>query len=522
MATPEELRARLLELKQKKLELLDTQERLALDNKLEFIPNQPNPKQELILNAFLNPDYKVFYFTGANRTAKTSTFIWLVLAVMFGHYPWNPDIKLKFPHRGPRKVRIVGQDWGVHIKTVLIPALEEWWPKSRRVEKKKNNEGIDYFWKDVQTGSTCEIMSNGQRPDLFEGWKGDFVGYDEPSSRDIRVACSRGLVDYSGREYFGMTLLKEAWVQKEVVRATNDDGTPDISVFGVNADILDNVSKCGECDGYLDRFDEKESGVVGICPRCGEVTNYKRFGLTMEGVRQFEKTLSPEEKEARLRGNPSYLSSLIWNIDRRKHIKPRFKNGIPLDWIVDIFIDFHPSKPWAVSFYATEPRGFHWQIAEIWDHGNSKAMAERILKAIIENNLRVGGIWIDPLAKGDANSGYTDETVFQIMSDVFASHDIYLQAASKDKDNGLKLVEEMLMSENEMPSLFFFADLKKSIEQIENYVIDPKTLKPSKVEDDFCENLYRFALVNRQWEEPENYNDQQYRSEAGRSAVTGY
>jgi len=470
------------------------------------------------------PKYHNYYTGGLinHNSAKTTTWVWLAIATMFGYYPWDSSIKLKFPHKQPRKIRVVGQDWGVHIKTVVVPALEEWWPKSRKVEKKKNNEGIDYFWKDVKTGSTLEIMSNGQRADLFEGWNGDLVIDDEPSSREIRVACARGLVDRSGREYFGMTLLKEAWVQKEVVRATNEDGTPDTSVFGVNADILNNVSVCNECGDYIDRFEDRDTGTVGICPKCGEVTNYKRFGLTMDGVRQFEKTLSPDEREARLRGKPSYLSSLIWNIDRRIHIKPRFKNGIPLDWIIDVLIDFHPSKPWAISFYATEPRGFHWQVAEIWDHGNSKAMAERILKVLIDNSLRVGGIWIDPLAKGDVNSGYTDETVFQIMSDVFASHDIYLQVASKDKDNGIKLVEEMLMSENEMPSLFFFSDLKKSIEQIENYVIDPKTLKPSKVEDDFCENLYRYALINRQWEEEVEDGTEYYRDDRGRSAVTGY
>ncbi len=522
----EAILAKIAELKEQKLEVLRRAEVVARENKIEFIPKNAHPKQQRLLDAWGNKEYKVFYFTGGNRSAKTSTWVWLAFSVMFGYFPWieGQEGRIGFPHKKARKIRVVGQDWEKHVKTVILPALEEWWPKSRRVEKKKNNEGIDYFWKDCQTGSTLEIMSNRQEEELFEGWEGDLVVYDEPPRREIRVACARGLVDRMGREYFGMTLLKEAWVQKEVVKATNEDGAPDPTVFGVNADILDNVSRCGECDGYIERFEERDDGVVAICPRCGEVGNYRRYGLVMEGVKQYAKTLSEAEKEARLRGKPSYLSSLLWNIDRRSHIRKRFK--VPLDWIVDVFIDFHPSKPWAISFYATEPRNFHWGIEEIWDHGNSKVMAERIIEKIFTSNYRVGGIWIDPLAKGDANSGYTDETVFQIMSNVFARYDIYLQVASKDKDNGIKMVSEMLMSENEIPSLFFFSDLRKTIEQCENWVMDPDTLKPAKVDDDFPENLYRYALINRQWEPQREEDDEwEFRRESadrGRSAVTGY
>ena len=80
----------------------------------------------------------------------------------------------------------------------------------------------------------------------------------------------------------------------------------------------------------------------------------------------------------------------------------------------------------------------------------------------------------------------------------------------------------MLMSENEMPSLFFISTCKKSIEQCENYVIDPKTLKPTKTDDDFCECLYRYALKNRQWYPREEEAEEARAAGRGRNEVSGY
>ena len=70
-------------------------------------------------------------------------------------------------------------------------------------------------------------MSNNQDSDVFEGWDGDLIVWDEPPKRNIRVACARGLIDREGRELYNMTLLKEAWISQEVIKATNEDGSPD-------------------------------------------------------------------------------------------------------------------------------------------------------------------------------------------------------------------------------------------------------------------------------------------------------
>lgn len=429
-------------------------------NKLEYF-TKPNPPQKKLLEAWADPSYKVFTFTGGNRSGKTTIGVILAFSTMFGKYLWDDEPVPGLDLRKPRKVRYVGQGWETHIKAVIEPALAEWWPVNRPKETRKNNQGVDYVWKDLLTGSTLEIMSNSQDSSVFEGWQGDLIVYDEPPSRDVRVASARGLIDRRGRELFCATLLKEAWVHREVIKAVTSDGRADLSVYNVHADIQDNVG----------------------------------FGLTQEGVDQFEKTLKAEEKEARLRGKPSYMSTLVCpRFNRQINVRERFK--VPFDWITDISIDFHPSKPWAVSFLSTARNNLKYLTFEIKMHGNPESVVDEILRISKNNTLRLGRVGIDPLAKGGEDNQID---VFSKMSDRFASHGIVLETASKDKEVGISILNSLLWTENEMPGLFFFSDCINTIQQVEDWMYDPDTFKPSKVEDDFCECLYRLCLQNTEW-----------------------
>lgn len=460
------------------------------DNALFYVPLKPNPKQAIMLDAWLNPEYKVFTFTGGNRSAKTSTTCWILLSALFGEYIWN-GTKLEFPHKMPRKIRWVGQDWEKHIKTVLVPALWQWWPRKRGMpEVKKNNVGVEAFWTDPKSKSTLEIMSNKQESDLFEGWFGDIVAYDEPPKRDVRVACSRGLIDRQGREIFAMTLLKEAWVDREVINARNPDGTPDLTVFNVHAEIYDNVG----------------------------------FGITAEGVEQFAKSLKEYERDARLKGIPSYKHGIIlYNFRRERNIRPRIKK-IPLDWIIDVAIDFHPSKPWDVLFRAVDSKNFHYLIDEIHQHGSWKDIGEEIVRRLRKYECRVNQIAIDPLAKGDSQSDLAGESVFDKLSDLLAAYGHMLIVASKDKENGIIGINDLLYTQNEMPALFVFDDLPVTIQQMEDWMYDENG-KPSKEEDDMCENLYRLVLLGTQYTppgDPDDLSDHRRSTAYGRNPITGY
>ena len=434
-------------------------------NRIEFF-TRPNPAQAQLLNAWNNPEFKVFTFTGANRIGKTTIGTIIAFSNLFGKWPWNGEQIPGLQLRKPRKVRYVGQGWETHIKAVVLPALEYWWPKKRKVETKKNNQGIDYFWIDTETGSSLEIMSNNQESDVFEGWEGDVIVYDEPPHRDIRVACARGLVDRCGRELFVATLLKEPWLHREVIKALDEKGEPDKTYFHVSADISVNIG----------------------------------YGLTNEGVKQFAKTLKENEKVTRLSDKPSYLSSLICpQFSRLVHLKDPFP--IPLKWLIDIAIDFHPAKPWAISFLGTAPNGFKWICGEIEEHGTPEDLGDMIVKWLRTRGLsRVNRCIIDPLSKGDENNVFT---IFYRLSAKLSAYGISLDVASKDKEGGITMLNSLLWTENQMPGLLFFRDCKKTIVQTEDWMYDPATSKPAKENDDFVENLYRLILLNTEWYEEE-------------------
>lgn len=478
------------ELIRKETELLEKMAEYRRGNLIEFFDKEPSPgpnlKQAELLEGWLDPFFKTFTFTGGNRLGKTTIGTLLGLSTMFGKFLWNNKSLLHlFNHTQPRKIRLVGQDWEKSVKTVTIPELEKWWPKNRPLHTKKNNVGVDAMWKDEKTGSTLEIMSNGQESDLFEGWSGDLVIYDEPPKRDIRIANARGLVDRLGRELFVMTLLKEAWVDREVIKATLPDGKPDPRVFSVHGQSYDNVG----------------------------------YGITKEGLEIFASKLTDEEREARIKGIPSYMSGLVYpTFQRKTHFSKRFE--VPLDWMVDIAIDVHPREKQAALFVATDPRNDRYVVEEIWDHGDGTWIGEHVVKAAKYHSYRVNRIVIDPLSKGDSNN--KDDT-FSKVAKVLMAHGYVLETATKDKEQGILEIKKHLMGPNGKPSIFFFDDLVRTIFEIEGYMWDKETQKPQDKDDHMMENLYRLLLLNTKWEEQEDFDDIDYGSHReNRDAMTGY
>jgi hypothetical protein len=426
----------------------------------------PNPLQKQLLEAWKNPAYKVFTYSGGNRLGKTTIGAILAIATVAGEWPWSGE-KIPFPHDRPRKVRYVGQGWEQHVKAVVEPALKFWWPDCYRVVTKKNNQGIDATWQYIygsgnKIAGTIEIMSNVQDSAVFEGWDGDLVIYDEPPKRDVRIACARGLVDRQGRELFCMTLLGAAWIHHEVIKATLPDGTPDMTVFNVNGESAVNVG----------------------------------YGITQAGLDQFAKALTEDERKARLGGQPSYLSSLVCpRFNRHTHIKERFM--VPLDALVDVSIDWHPSKPLAVVFMATLKNGMKYIVDEIKFRGNTKSAAEEIVRVIRQRDYaRVNRIVIDPLSK----SGAPNETdAFSVFQESLGAFGYCLDVASKEKENGIAMLNGLLWSENEAPAMYIFKDCGETIKEIESLMYDPETFKAEKVNDDYFECIYRLCLMDTQW-----------------------
>lgn len=441
-----------------------------------------NPPQEKLLKAWENPNYKIFTFCGGNRLGKTTIGVIIALSTLFGKWPWNEE-EIPFPHNKPRKIRYVGQGWEDHIKQVVIPALKEWWPRNRPLETRKNNQGVDYLWVDKKTGGVINIMSNNQEVRHFEGWDGDLIVNDEPTRREIRIANARGLVDRQGRELFCATLIGEAWIDREIIKKKLPDGRPDRSVFNVTGTIWDNMG----------------------------------FGLTEKGINQFESTLSEEEKQVRLFGIPSYMQGLVLpQFNRDKHLKPRFKKGVPIDWLVDIAIDIMPKEPQAVLFMATSPRNYKWVVEEIFEHLGGKQLAQEIIKSIHRNHYRVNKIIIDPLAKADENcpegSTYTQiENVLAQYENRETKQAYLLDLGSKDLKSGIILAKDYLITETGESAVFFFEDLIRTTWEIEGWMWNSKTGKPVEKENHMMENFRRLLQLETRWYEPDEVEDEDYR-----------
>lgn len=458
-------------------------------NKLQYFTleklNRPNPPQAELLEAWEEPRYKVFTFTGSNRLGKTTLGTIIALSVMFGKWLWN-DKKLHFIHNLPRKVRYIGQDWHNQIEKVVVPKIKEWWPEARKVKTKGNGIITPAYFEDLKTGSSLEIMSNLQLSDVHEGWDGDVIIYDEPPKRDIRVANARGLIDREGRELFCATLLKEAWIHHEVINAVLENGRPDPSIFNVTADIYANLG----------------------------------YGLTIEGIKDYIKKLDENEIDARIQGIPSYMSGLIYPTFKRKtHLVERFK--VPLDWLVDIAIDVHPRERQAVLFTATDPKNERYLVNEIWDHGDGTWVAENIIRCVNQNDYRVNRVIVDPLAKGDKNN---PNTTFDKIALVLMRYGYLLETATKDLTGGILEVKKHLVGPNKKPSLFMFDDLIRTLFEIEGYMYDDKTQKPKDENDHMMENLYRTLLLNTKYVEPEEEQDDPdwHDGNENRDKTTGY
>ena len=495
-AKKNKLREQIEAIKRKKIETLQLMTEIRSKNLIKFF-NKPkseqgipaNPLQAELLEAWNEPQYKVFVYSGSNRLGKTTILSIVCFSVMFGKWMWN-DQKIWFPHNKPRKCRILGQGWEQHVKAVLIPELKKWWPQERKLKTKNNNNGVEYYFEDVKTGSTLEILSNLQDSDAMEGWYGDFLGYDEPPKRENRVACARGLIDRQGRELFTMTLLKEAWVDREVIKAVDENGRPDKTVFSINGDISINVG----------------------------------YGITQEGVDQFAKTLTEEEKSARLDGKPSYLSGLVYSAFSRAykpkgHLVDRF--SIPSDWMVDIAFDIHPRERQAVLFLATSPKNERWGCEEVWAHGDGDALADEVLKLINRNNYRINEIIIDPLSKATGEAQGVDEnSTFNKIQKRLWRQGYQLKVASKDKTSGILQVRTHLMGPNKEPSIWFFSDLVRTIFEFEGYLY--KDGKVQDADDHMMENLYRLLLLDTKYVEPEDEYEEEYHEPMVVNSMTGY
>ena len=333
---------------------------------------------------------------------------------MLGMYPdWYSQDK-RMPKDRPIKGRIMATDFMKGVGEVILPTIDEWIDSSVGgpfVEKKfRNPLGIPVKWL-FKNGNVFDILTYEMSTQQFEGWKGDLAWFDEPPPRDKFIATMRGLVDTRGRCWLTLTPLKQPWIYDELyIRAQNDP-----SYFCVTMDIEDNLRRLveGKPVGFLSR----------------------------QAIDDFEKTLSEEEKEARLHGKFLHLTGLIFKeFNPEIHVIER--SGIQPHWTRYMAIDPHPRLPTACLWLAIDEKDSLYVYDELKFSGSVKDLAFMIKAQ--EGSLVANRRFIDPSAdKTESKLTYSVNIRTELTK-----YGIHCERANNDVDLGLSKIRDALKLEH--------------------------------------------------------------------------
>lgn len=445
-----------------------------------------------------NKEIKAFF--GSNRAGKTTAGIFEFCVHATGLYPdWWKGRRWDRPIKG----RIYGADFTNGVR-VLTDKLYEWMPRSLIAEVYRNNQknDVDWYIKHVSGGiSQFNIMSYEQEVHLSEGWSGDLILFDEPPSRDLYIAASRGLVDRDGLTLFTLTPLKEPWLFDEIYNSKNQ------RVFSIIADMRHNLERINPL-------------------------NHQSIGLSEEAIRKFEEKLTEEERETRVHGKFRYLAGRIWKEwDRDVHTFDRMekwpadrKKMVPVagqppnHWPRCLIVDPHDRNPHALLWVAMDETGESWFYREAYlAEYTIEQVCEYIKKVEIETREKVQLRIIDPNfgPKKYANTGNTVRDEFEQASRKI-NFPLRFTFGDDHKEIGRKRVSEMLrynpakpLGLLNHPMWHVASDLKNTIYQVEHYVWDefregdrnPKE-KPKDMNDHFPDCWHYYALSNHRWSKP--------------------
>jgi len=382
----------------------------------------PTSKQE----SFHKSDKKIRAAFGGNRSGKTTCGGLEFLFHTTGIYPkWYPhELRMK----GAVKGRIIARDFQKGVGEIIIPFLEEWLDMSIVQRKLRNTMGIAVKWI-LKNGSVFDILSHEQDVEQFEGWKGHIAWFDEPPPRDRYIATLRGLVDYHGRSWLTLTPLTQPWIYDEIY--TKQDS----NIFTVTMDIRDNPH------------------------------------IPAAAIADFERTLTEEEKEARIHGRFLHLTGLVYKeFDPNIHICESVNVGER--WTRYFAIDPHERMPTACLWLAVDPHGNHFIYDELW---LGDMDIEQISHAIHaqEGDLKPQVRMIDPHNDKDnvAAGG------FNIRKELM-KYGVFCQRANSDPQLGKSRIRQALKPQysqvlkSEAPQLRIGRNCTQTIYEFQHYVWD--------------------------------------------------
>lgn len=468
------------------------------------------------------------YFAGGLIHHNTTTGANIVISWALGYEPWSvvdkdhPEAigvgglyyrKSSLGIKPPVNIIITGEDWKLHIGRTLVPELKKWAPAGW-YETKKNEQGVEFLWT-WNNGSTFTIMCYTQDDDLFESFRAQGCLMDEPPPRSKYTAMSRGLLLDCGKTLLTLTPLKEAWILDDLVLSGRKDvGVVDSLGITENPMLFNSDIRALQGFGFNEKtireyfnlllYDDAEKKIP-VSDKGHRAEKFlldripidKQEEIAKLRILKFIKDIDPDDVPPRVFGHfKSLVGRVLKEFNDNIHVIEPFK--APTDWVITPMIDFHLSKPQAVSYWAVNKQEIHYCIAEVWQNISADEIADDIIRRKLAG-WRIEDAFIDPLSKGDTAYvknmlGTNVQDSFSIIHDKLSHHGMTLHVATKDKDSGIKNIQSWLKGVNGLPTCYIFNTCERHLFEVKRWVFD-EDMKPAKENDHFMENWYRYTLT---------------------------
>ena len=453
----------------------------------------PNSKHETFFRAANQANGHGRWLLGGNRSGKTETGIREDISFSMGFRPFfeRSDEAFFTPIPPPTRGRIFCEDWEKAAKGTIVPKLFAVVPPELIKSVRKNQMGVEYFWElwipfdATKAISTVEIVTNKADVRSIEGWRGDWIHFDEPTRKNMFIAATRGLVDTDGFFWFTLTPLNEPWILDDIIQKVNPK-TGDKAYTGEYVTSYENI------------FDPKTGSGF----------------LTEEGIDSFASKLTEIEKRTRLLGEFAHLSGRVYDeFDPNIHLYPNEHikmDTIPETWWRDVFIDPARRKPHCVAFVAWSPEGemFLYDGFRIGDTRYSGDFNDvipavpTITELVSEIKKRCDPypqrFFIDSMA--DTPDLATGDSLYDLLSDEFPIE----KWPKIDKEDQIAYLRT-LMTPNKLtgqPKFFMYNMLTRAHYEIERYRWDEykseaRAYKPKviKTDDDYVDCLMAAAML---------------------------
>lgn len=451
-----------------------------------------NEAQLKLVNAVNSGEYDIFIVTGNNQQGKTSTGLFLAMAMVRGCWPWeNIDevgthLWRKYGWDNSKKfIRIATETWDRIRKSILEQGFEILWPESWAVKKKLNQTGVPDLWKPRDYNSQIQLMAYAQGTQQFESIRSHVFILDEPwKDPGLWPALIRGRIAVNGIIYVGASVVN----------------AEDLHL----SDLFESLKK----NPRVFILDTKNNPNIG-------------HGISKDSFDKNKDYMSTQDWEIRFGGGSLLKRSRVLDFDDR-HIIERKK--IPHFYWCTAAIDVGLSKGHDILIECMDEFGVRTLCFEIHAKGTENLIAE-FIEVIRENKLRMNPeVIVDPFAKADDNN---ELTTWGKLERGLAPYHMYPIVGKKMKSEGVRMLNSFFNPPNTIPRLFVYEDMRRTISQLKGVRYDERGLvrkpRPDEVPgDDQFENAYRLMLRSGKFQPYIKPEDHIKPKKIKRHPITGY